>query len=97
MAAELDRLGARTVHLVGGPAAQSPAVEGALRARGTVVRVAGTDRFATAAAAARAAVDEWRADGDTWAGERVLVASGADFPTRSRPARWPPPPAPRCC
>ncbi len=34
VAAELDRLGARTVHLVGGPAARSPAVEGALRARG---------------------------------------------------------------
>jgi len=80
VAAELDRLGAGTVHLVGGPAAQSPAVEDALRARGTVVRVAGPDRFATAAAAAAAAVDVWRADGDTGAGARVLVASGADFP-----------------
>lgn len=51
--AELDRLGTTTVWVVGGPAAVSSAAEAQLAANGrTVHRLAGPDRFATAAAIA---------------------------------------------
>ena len=75
--AEVRRLGARTVYLMGGPVAQSASVEAALRADGvTVVRVAGSSRYATASAAAREAVRLW---GGT-AGEAPLLAGGTTFP-----------------
>ena len=75
--AEIRRLGARTVYLMGGAAAQSPAVEAALRAEGvTVVRVAGSSRYATAAVAAREAVRLWGGA----AGQEPLLASGTTFP-----------------
>ena len=55
VAAELDRLGAQHVTIMGGTAAISTAVEQDLRARGYGVgRVAGTDRIGTALAAAQA-------------------------------------------
>jgi len=51
----LDDLDPETVTVLGGPAAIGPAVTGALLARGHAVeRIAGEDRVATAAAAARA-------------------------------------------
>lgn len=75
--AEIRRLGARTVYVMGGQVAQSAAVETALRAEGVeVVRVAGSSRYATAAAAAREAVRLW---GGT-AGEQPLLADGTSFP-----------------
>jgi putative cell wall-binding protein len=47
---EIVRLGASQLILLGGPAAVSPDVEAALGAYGTVTRLAGNDRYATAAA-----------------------------------------------
>jgi putative cell wall-binding protein len=80
--AEIERLGADTVYVMGGRAAQSPAVEASLQAISgvEVVRVSGANRYATAAEAARRAVALWRAAGDGRAGERVLVALGTTFP-----------------
>jgi hypothetical protein len=53
VAGELRRLGVTSVDLLGGPAALSPAVEAELRASGYAVnRVAGQNRFGTAAAIA---------------------------------------------
>jgi putative cell wall-binding protein len=84
---ELDRLGVTTVHLMGGTRAVSADVEAALLDAGlTVVRHAGADRFETAAKAASAATDRWRADRHTTAGDHVLIALGA-HPTASR--AWP--------
>ena len=55
MAEELKRRAATTAYVVGGPSALGSGVESGLRAAGvtTVRRVAGADRFATAAAVAR--------------------------------------------
>lgn len=80
VARELARLGVDEVVIAGGVAAQSSAVADALRSRGyTVRRIAGRDRYATASALARAAVQRWRAQGDAGAGRDVLVALGTDF------------------
>ncbi|HWB71529.1 MAG TPA: cell wall-binding repeat-containing protein, partial [Egibacteraceae bacterium] len=81
VAAEIRRLDAESVYLMGGVNAQSAAVEQSLRALGgvTVTRVSGPDRFQTAAAAANVAVRRWRDDGARQVGRRVLVASGGSF------------------
>lgn len=85
--AELDRLGVDDVHLMGGVAAQSREVSDELAAAGfTVNRLAGSDRFATAALAANEAVDVWQADGHADAGDDVIIALGA-HPEASR--AWP--------
>ncbi len=64
---ELNRLGVDEVVLLGGESALSPQVAGDVRDQGwDVERLAGADRFATAAAIAEA-----------MGGERVLVARGA--------------------
>lgn len=84
VAAELDRLGVSRVFLMGGPNAQSAAVESGLRDRGlTVTRLSGRDRYATAAAAADAAQDAWPAG---TASRTVIVALG-EHPVASR--AWP--------
>lgn len=49
----LETLGVKSVVIMGGPEAVSPSVEAALGQRYQVSRIAGADRFATAAAAAR--------------------------------------------
>lgn len=76
--AELERLGVRTVYILGGSAAISPAVESELQAAGySVRRVAGADRLATAVAIAETFYPEARS--------ALLVrafASGGD-PTRA--------------
>lgn len=65
VAAELDRLGARTVVVLGGPAAISEEVAQAVRDGGhDVQRIAGSDRIATALAIADALP----------AGERIVMA-----------------------
>ena len=75
----LAELGVTTVVIVGGPAAVSLAQEQQLRDDGYAVqRVAGTNRYATAAAVARAA-------GSTGVGtvgglRTAIVASGVNFP-----------------
>lgn len=76
VAAELTRLGVTQVVLLGGPAALGPQVEGGLAAAGItdVRRVAGADRYATAAQAAQEVA---RLAG---AAPTVLVASGERFP-----------------
>ncbi len=76
-AAEVARLGATEAVLLGGEAALSAAVASDLSSRGVLVRrVAGTERFATAAAIA----------GELGASDEVLVAEGAN----ADPARgWP--------
>lgn len=56
---ELDRLGVREVVIIGGEGAVGAGVAGELRASGrSVRRVAGPDRYETAAAVARALADE---------------------------------------
>ena len=82
VAAEIERLGASTVYVAGGTGAQSETVVRALRAlsgQPQVSRLAGPDRYATAAALARAAAARWRADGDPHAGTHALVALGNGF------------------
>lgn len=70
--AELDRLGVRTVWLLGGQAVLSPLVEQQLVAQGyRVHRLAGENRFATAAAVAR---EVGAADGV------VTLTLGEDWP-----------------
>lgn len=72
VAAELVRLRPARIVVLGGSAAVSGAVVTELRTYARdVVRLAGEDRFETAAAVARSAFDTC---------EEVLVASGADFP-----------------
>ncbi len=78
VAAELRRVLAEsaTVTVLGGTAALSPAVAAAIEAGGAAVRrVAGPDRYATAAAASAALVADAAAETGT-----VVIASGADFP-----------------
>jgi putative cell wall-binding protein len=89
VAAEINRLGATTVLLMGGEAAQSASAAtgvGALSGVTTVERRAGLDRFETAGKIAADAVARWQAGGDTDAGDHVIVALGA-HPTPSR--AWP--------
>lgn len=77
---ELERLGAETVFLLGGESALNSQVEAQAKATGAeVIRIAGPDRYRTAGAAARVAVNLWRQAGET-AGEDILVALGTDFP-----------------
>lgn len=67
-AAELDRRNASTAFIVGGPSAVSANVENSLKARGmTVTRLFGADRYATAAAVAKAMP----------AKDTAVIASGA--------------------
>lgn len=78
-AAELDRLGAERVHVLGGEAAVGPAVVAALEASGIEVRrISGPDRFATAAAAARAA-------GAASSGDVLLALGEHPDPARAWP------------
>ncbi|HEX9890418.1 MAG TPA: PQQ-dependent sugar dehydrogenase [Nitriliruptorales bacterium] len=87
--AEIERLGADTVYLMGGEAAQSSEVERALKEDtagvSQVIRVEDPehqDRFGTAGAAARRAAALWGGD----AGTHVLVTLGA-HPLEER--AWP--------
>jgi len=74
-AAELDRLDPARIVVLGGTAAVSDAVLGALRQySGDVVRVAGADRYATSAALAG---QFRRVDGAVAA---VVIATGQQFP-----------------
>ncbi|CAN5450801.1 hypothetical protein BH23ACT9_BH23ACT9_20580 [soil metagenome] len=71
VAAELRRLEPATIVVLGGPAAVSDAVEEELRALApSISRLAGADRFATAAAVSAAGTEP---------GAPVLVATGATF------------------
>jgi len=54
-AAEVDRLGADHIYILGGTAAVSSAVSNALSSHGTVTRIWGKDRFETAAEISRTA------------------------------------------
>lgn len=79
----IGRLGVTSVDLLGGPGAISDAVMSDLSTRGlTVRRVAGEDRFATAAAVAQAAAGTG-GDGGVGSlgpdGRTALVASGQSF------------------
>jgi putative cell wall-binding protein len=82
VAQELRRLGVQRVYVMGGDRAISPRVVQQIQALGgiQVTRIAGSDRFETAAAAADEAVRLWRAAGHTDAGRRAIVALGEDFP-----------------
>ncbi|MBW3661990.1 MAG: cell wall-binding repeat-containing protein [Actinobacteria bacterium] len=73
----MSDIGASKVYVLGGPAAISDDVVTALQNSGlSVTRVAGPNRFATAAAIARAGEDIGRIGGDRTA----IVASGENFP-----------------
>lgn len=75
--AEIDRLGAGKAYIIGGTGAVSPAVVSALQGAGLAVeRIAGADRYATAAAVADKVL---AVTGTAWNGE-VFIASGEDFP-----------------
>lgn len=71
---ELQRLGAGRIAVLGGPAAVSDAVVGTLRGltAGEVTRIAGADRYATAAAISKAGFAPGVAT--------VYVATGENFP-----------------
>lgn len=74
VAEELRRRGATMAYLVGGTAALGPGVESGLRSAGitTLRRLAGADRFATAAAVAR------ELNARSFPRTHVVVASGED-------------------
>jgi putative cell wall-binding protein len=80
---EIERLGAASVYLMGGESALSREVERAVLALpgvDQVVRLEGSDRYATAAEAGRAAVERWQAGGDAAAGATAVIALGTDWP-----------------
>ncbi len=68
---ELQRLGPQQIVILGGTAAVSTAVEAALRAYGPVTRLAGADRYATAAAIAARYLPT---------GATAWLATGAGYP-----------------
>ncbi|MDR3270411.1 MAG: cell wall-binding repeat-containing protein [Peptococcaceae bacterium] len=69
---KIQSLGAQTVYLLGGPGAIAPDVENFLTAQGLhVLRLAGADRYATAARIAVSAVPS---------ASEAFLASGASFP-----------------
>lgn len=86
-AAEVTRLGAERAVLLGGEAALGAGVAGDLAAAGLAVeRVAGTDRFATAAAIADRVAAAGTEVGSDGGADEVLVVEGAN----ADPARgWP--------
>lgn len=74
--AEIERLGAATVEIIGGTGAVGPEVEAALRAAGFAVdRTYGIDRYATSAAVAHRVVEE---TGQT-EGLTAFLVNGRDF------------------
>jgi len=75
VAEELDRLDPARVLLLGGEGALAPAVAAAVGGGREVARVAGADRYGTAAAIAETLTARAPAASGT-----VLVATGADFP-----------------
>jgi putative cell wall-binding protein len=89
VAAEIGRLGATAVLVMGGEVAQSDQVMDDLDGLPGVTSVErrwGSTRFGTARAIAADAVARWQAQGDATAGDDVIVALGA-HPTSSR--AWP--------
>jgi len=72
-AAELARLDPDTIVLLGGTGAVSSAVENALGAYGTVVRIAGADRYATAVEVSKFG---YPVDGSA---DTVVIATGESF------------------
>ena len=78
VAAEIERLGARYVYIVGGTGAVSGAVEDQLYdlVDGYVFRLAGADRYATSRAVAARVIDIL---GETYSGT-ALVATGGNYP-----------------
>ncbi|HCX79806.1 MAG TPA: hypothetical protein DG577_10375 [Firmicutes bacterium] len=71
--AEIERLGATKVIILGGPGAVSEDVANALEAKGlSVERIAGANRYETAALIASMVCPQ--------GSDRVIVASGEDFP-----------------
>jgi putative cell wall-binding protein len=72
VSAEITRLGATKITIVGGAATVSPAVEAALKKLGTVTRIGGADRYEASRNIARAAFP----DGASMA----VLATGATFP-----------------
>lgn len=81
VASELSRLGAQTIYLMGGTSVQTPQVAADIEREVGVrpTRVAGSDRWATAASAAREARRIWQKQGVEDAGDHVLVALGTGF------------------
>lgn len=78
VAAEIERLGARYVYIVGGTGAVSGVVEDELYdlVDGYVFRLAGADRYATSRAVAARVIDIL---GETYSGT-ALVATGGNYP-----------------
>lgn len=76
IAAEIERLGAEKVYILGGASAVSPGVETQLRGLAIVVRLEGADRYATAR---RVAEETIRLLGDGYRGG-AFVTTGANYP-----------------
>lgn len=70
-ATEIQRLGASTIYILGGTSAVSSAVETQLSALGTTQRLAGANRFETAAAISQARFPT---------ADTVYIATGSNFP-----------------
>jgi putative cell wall-binding protein len=73
----IEELGATTVYLLGGTGAISQAVEDELKADHTVTRIAGNDRYETAADVATSQDDA--GVGETAGGATAFLASGRSF------------------
>jgi putative cell wall-binding protein len=77
----LTNLGVQQAIIMGGTAAVATATETAIQAKGiSTVRIAGTDRAATAAALATREVTATGSGGFGFAGTQVYLASGLNFP-----------------
>lgn len=75
--AEIERLGAKQIYILGGNAAVSPAIENALTAAGyDVARIWGSTRYETSVAIANALIEK---NGSGELGE-VFIASGQNYP-----------------
>lgn len=74
VAAELQRLGPDTIHIVGGTSVISPSVANQLAAYGTVHRVAGNDRYGTAVQVSKLAHPNANLV------DTVFIATGTNFP-----------------
>jgi putative cell wall-binding protein len=73
---EIRRLGATKIYVLGGPSAVSDAAFAQLDALGDAVRLAGTNRYATAARVAQEVITVL---GSAYGGQ-ALMATGVDFP-----------------
>lgn len=76
---ELKRLGAKKVYILGGEKSVDASVAAAIGKVATVTRVAGSDRYSTAAKVAAATLAELKAHGRTYKGV-AYITTGQNYP-----------------